>query len=235
MPKVEAPKDPVIKAIPEPTLRRLPLYYQYLKKIRDEKKSDFISCTQIGNALSILPIQVRKDLGVTDAVGKPKLGYSIDVIIAIIEDFLGWNNTKDAYLVGVGHLGTALLGFERFKEYGLNIIAAFDIDREKVGSTIHGVKVFHIGKLDNMVKRMGIKIGILTVPSAPAQDLTNEMVHAGIEAIWNFSPVKVAVPPDIIVQHENLASSLVVLSKKLTLARTTQSQDGVNNGNDKKI
>lgn len=226
MTKVEAP-NPVIKAIPEPTLRRLPLYYQYLKKVRDENKGDFISCTQIGNALSILPIQVRKDLGVTDAVGKPKLGYSIDQLIAIIEDFLGWNNTKDAYLVGVGHLGTALLGFDRFKEYGLNIIAAFDIDKEKVGQIIHGVKVFHIGKLDNMVKRMGIKIGILTVPSAPAQDLTNEMVHAGIEAIWNFSPVKVAVPQGIIVQHENLASSLVVLSKKLTLARTTQSEDGV--------
>ncbi len=226
MTKVEAP-NPVIKAIPEPTLRRLPLYYQYLKKVRDENKGDFISCTQIGNALSILPIQVRKDLGVTDAVGKPKLGYSIDELIAIIEDFLGWNNTKDAYLVGVGHLGTALLGFDRFKEYGLNIIAAFDIDKEKVGQIIHGVKVFHIGKLDNMVKRMGIKIGILTVPSAPAQDLTNEMVHAGIEAIWNFSPVKVAVPQGIIVQHENLASSLVVLSKKLTLARTTQSEDGV--------
>jgi redox-sensing transcriptional repressor len=227
MQKVEVPKDPVIKAIPEPTLRRLPLYYQYLKKIRDEKKSQFISCTQIGNDLSILPIQVRKDLGVTDAVGKPKLGYSIDGLIAIIEEFLGWNNTKDAYLVGVGHLGTALLGFERFKEYGLNIIAAFDNDKEKIGQTIHGVKVFHIGKLDNMVKRMGIKIGILTVPSEPAQDLTNEMVHAGIEAIWNFSPVKVTVPPGIIVQHENLASSLVVLSKKLALARKTQSQDGV--------
>jgi redox-sensing transcriptional repressor len=235
MPKVEMTKEAVIKAIPEPTLRRLPLYYQYLKKVRDEKKGEYISCTQIGNDLSVLPIQVRKDLGVTDAVGKPKLGYSIDELIAIIEEFLGWNNTKDAYLVGVGHLGTALLGFERFKEYGLNIIAAFDIDKEKIGQTIHGVKVFHIGKLDNMVKRMGIKIGILTVPSTPAQDLTNEMVHAGIEAVWNFSPVKVSVPAGIIVQHENLASSLVVLSKKLTLARTTQSQDGVNDGNNKKI
>ncbi len=114
--------------------------------------------------------------------------------------------------------------FERFKEYGLNIIALLrPIDKEKIGKTIHGVKVFHLGKLPNMVKRMGIKIGILTVPAAPAQDLTNEMVNAGIRAIWNFSPVKVHVPSDIIVQHENLASSLVVLAKKLTLARQTQS------------
>jgi len=74
-----------------------------------------------------------------------------------------------------------------------------------------------------MVKRMGIKIGILTVPASPAQELTDEMVRAGIRAIWNFSPVKVNVPPDIIVQHENLASSLVVLAKKLTLARQNQS------------
>ena len=223
MANVEDRNDLPTKPIPEPTLRRLPLYYQYLKKVRDEHKGDFISCTQIGNDLSILPIQVRKDLGIAEAVGKPKLGYSIDELISIIETFLGWNNTKDAYLVGVGHLGTALLGFERFKEYGLNIIAAFDIDKEKIGKTIHGVKVFHMGKLHNMVKRMGIKIGILTVPAPPAQELTNEMVRAGMQAIWNFSPVKVSVPPGIIVQHENLASSLVVLAKKLTLARQNQS------------
>lgn len=223
MTNVDGKNDLPTKPIPEPTLRRLPLYYQYLKKVRDQQKGDFISCTQIGNDLSILPIQVRKDLGVAEAVGKPKLGYDIEELISIIEEFLGWNNTKDAYLIGVGHLGTALLGFERFKEYGLNIIAAFDIDKEKIGQTIHGVKVFHLGKLPNMVKRMGIKIGILTVPATPAQDLTNEMVSAGIRAIWNFSPVRVNVPPGIIVQHENLASSLVVLAKKLTLARKTQS------------
>lgn len=223
------------KPIPEPTLRRLPVYYQYLKKIRDENKRDFISCTQIGNDLSILPIQVRKDLEVTEATGKPKLGYSIDELIDSIGEFLGWNNTKDAYLIGVGHLGTALLGFERFKEYGLNIIAAFDIDAEKIGESIHGVKVFHINKLGNMVRRMGIKIGILTVPAGPAQDLAEIMVKAGIQAIWNFSPVKVNVPSGIIVQHENLASSLIVLSKKLALTLKAQSQDEVKNGNDTKI
>jgi len=223
MTNVEGRNDLPTKPIPEPTLRRLPLYYQYLKKVRDEKKGEFISCTQIGNDLSILPIQVRKDLGVAEAVGKPKLGYSIEELISTIEEFLGWNNTKDAYLIGVGHLGTALLGFERFKEYGLNIIAAFDIDKEKIGQTIHGVKIFHLGKLPDMVKRMGIKIGILTTPAPPAQELTNEMVNAGIEAIWNFSPIKVSVPPGIIVQHENLASSLVVLAKKLALARKTLS------------
>lgn len=215
---------PTTKAIPEPTLRRLPIYYQYLKKIQSEKKSEYISCTQIGNELNILPIQVRKDLEITDASGKPKLGYGVNDLLSNIEDFLGWNNTTEAYLVGVGNLGSALLGYQGFKDYGLNIIAAFDIDEDKSGKEIHGKMVFPVAKLYEMIKRMGIKIGILTVPAQSAQNMADTMVEAGIHAIWNFSPVKIMTPQNIIVQHENLASSLVVLSKKLTMSLKSQRQ-----------
>jgi len=220
----EKTKYTTTKAIPEPTLRRLPIYYQYLKKIQSEKKSEYISCTQIGNELNILPIQVRKDLEITEASGKPKLGYGVKELLSNIEDFLGWNNTTDAYLVGVGHLGSALLGYQGFNEYGINIIAAFDVDEAKTGFEIHGKMVFSVSKLSEMIRRMGIKIGILTVPAYCAQELSNLMVDAGIHAIWNFSPVKIMVPPGIIVQHENLASSLVVLSKKLAMSLKTDGQ-----------
>ncbi len=186
------------KPIPEPTLRRLPIYYQYLKKWHGETHLDYISYNQIGADLNVLPIKVRKDLE--------------------IEAFLGWDNTTDGYLVGVGNLGSALLGYQGFRDYGLNIIAAFDTDESKVGKEIHGTVVLPVEKLPNMIKRMGIKIGILTVPAHSAQDLAATMVDAGVRAIWNFSPVKINVPPHVIVQHENLASSLVVLSKKLTQA-----------------
>lgn len=203
------------RPIPVPTLRRLPIYYQYLKKVQVTQGSDYISTTKIGNDLNILPIQVRKDLEVTEAVGKPKLGYDIAELMRTIEGFLGWNNSTDGYLVGVGNLGSALLGYQGFKEYGLNIIAAFDTDRNKIGTEIHGTKIFPVEKLPDMIKRMGIHIGILTVPGTSAQEITDMMVKAGIYAIWNFSPIKVNVPSHVIVQHENLASSLVVLSKKL--------------------
>lgn len=206
------------KAIPEPTLRRLPIYHQYLKKVQAEKKVEYISCTQIGNELNMLPIQVRKDLEITEASGKPRLGYGVKELLSDIENFLGWNNTADAYLIGVGNLGAALLGYQGFKEYGLNIIAAFDEDETKTGTEIRGKIVFHVRKLPEMIRRMGIKIGILTVPAHCAQSLANIMVDAGIHAIWNFSPVKIIVPQEIIVQHENLASSLVVLSKKLAMS-----------------
>jgi len=209
------------KAIPEPTLRRLPLYYQYLKKFQSEGRSEHISCTQIGNDLNILPIQVRKDLEITEASGKPKLGYGVKDLLSNIQDFLGWNNTTDAYLVGVGNLGSALLGYEGFREYGLNIIAAFDADERKAGQRIHGKMVFPVQKLPDMIRRMGIKIGVLTVPAQSAQESADMMVGAGIHAIWNFSPLKIIVPQGIIVQHENLASSLVVLSKKLAMSLNT--------------
>ena len=207
-----------IRPIPEPTLRRLPVYYQYLKSVHKEKGLEYISCTRIGCDLNVLPIQVRKDLQIADAVGKPKMGYSVKELISTIEEFLGWNNTTDAYLVGVGNLGAALLGYQGFREYGLNIIAAFDADESKVGTAIAGCKVLHVSKLADMIRRMSIKIGVLTVPAGCAQEQADIMVRAGICAIWNFSPVKLNVPPHIIVQHENLASSLVVLSKKLALA-----------------
>lgn len=206
------------RAIPEPTLRRLPIYYQYLKKMQAEKGSEFISSTQIGSDLNMLPIQVRKDLQVTEAAGKPKLGYDVTELIRTIEAFLGWNNTTDGYLVGVGNLGSALLGYQGFREYGLNLIAAFDADVGKVGTEIHGTMIFHVSKLPSMIKRMGIKIGVLTVPTKSAQSLADTMVKAGVRAIWNFSPIKINVPTHVIVQHENLASSLVVLSRKLAEA-----------------
>ena len=161
---------------------------------------------------------MRKDLQVTEAAGKPKLGYDVASLIRTIETFLGWNNTTDGYLIGVGNLGSALLGYQGFKEYGLNLIAAFDADAGKVGTEIHGTTVLHLSKLPNMIKRMGIKIGVLTVPAKSAQSLADTMVRAGVRAIWNFSPTKINVPTHVIVQHENLASSLVVLSKKLAEA-----------------
>lgn len=120
-------------------------------------------------------------------------------------------------LVGVGNLGSALLSYNGFKEYGLNIIAGFDDDESKVGKEIGKKMVFHVNKLPDMIQRMGIKIGILTVPAPYAQEIADIMVKAGIRAIWNFTHVKLNVPKNVIIQHENLAASLVVLSKKLEI------------------
>jgi len=207
-----------ILTIPEPVLRRLPVYYQYLKKQLQAGSLEFISCTKIAEELNLVPIQVRKDLEMTGAQGRPKVGYSVSELLKAIEDFLGWNNTTEAFLVGVGNLGSALLGYKGFKDYGLDIVAGFDSNPAKIGKEINGRKILPVKKLPDMIERMGIKIGVLAAPAEYAQALADIMVRSGIKAIWNFAPQKITVPGNIIVQHENLASSLAVLSKRLALS-----------------
>ncbi len=203
--------------IPEPTLRRLPLYLAYLKQ-QDHGEDNNISCTNIAQALNLIPIQVRKDLAYTGIVGRPKTGYNAAKLRTSIENFLGWDNRSDALLFGAGHLGLALLSYAGFSDYGINIVAAVDSDPAKAGQTINGKKIIPLHKAASLITRLHIHIGILAVPAQAAQETADMIVKAGIRAIWNFAPVKVTVPPDVILQHENLASSLAVLSKKLALS-----------------
>lgn len=203
-----------VAGISVPTLRRLPMYHGYLKKAAGQGRA-FVSCTHIAAGLHLVPIQVRKDLHSAGIDGKPRVGYEVPVLISSLEKFLGWNNLSKAYLVGAGDLGAALLGYRGFNDQGLDIVATFDNDPRKIGGKIHGKNVFALDKFADLVKRNGVLIGILAVPRGAAQDVADIMIRAGIRAIWNFTSVRLLVPPSIIVQDENLASSLAVLSKRL--------------------
>jgi redox-sensing transcriptional repressor len=204
----------VTRSIPQPSLRRLPQYHHYLV-VLEAKGVSRVSCSVIGRDLDLVPVQVRKDLQYTGIIGKPKTGYSVSELILSIETFLGWNNVNEAFLVGVGNLGTALLGHERFSKFGLRIVAAFDTDASKIGQWIHGKAVLHLDKLADLAPRMSIHLGIITAPAEVAQTVADEMVKGGIQAIWNFAPVRLSVPEHIIVHNEDLYNSLASLSWKL--------------------
>lgn len=197
--------------IPQPSLRRLPQYHHLLIELKS-KGINQISCSVIGRDLNLVPVQVRKDLQYTGIVGKPKTGYNVDELIRSIEAFLGWNNINEAFLVGAGNLGTALLGHERFSNFGLRIVAAFDTDPIKIGTWIHGKSVLPLEKLADLALRMSIHLGIVTAPAEYAQKIADEMVLGGIQAIWNFAPVRLKLPSHIIVHNEDLYSSLASLS-----------------------
>jgi redox-sensing transcriptional repressor len=169
----------------------------------------------MARALDLDPTQVRKDIEATGIVGKPKVGYSLPALIRWIEDFLGWSNSKDAFLVGAGSLGSALLGYNKFRQFGLNIIAAFDTDPNKVGQQIHGKEVLHLDRLPNLAQRMYIHLGVITTPAGAAQKVADLMAEAGIRAIWNFAPVHLRLPDSIILQNEDLYHSLASLSFRL--------------------
>lgn len=201
-------------AVPLASLYRLPQYHRFLSDLRDRGISE-ISCSLIGQELNCLPVLVRKDLQYTGAVGKPKTGYMVSELISTIERFLGWDSNNKAFLAGAGSLGTALLGHERFASFGLHIIAAFDSDPGKIGSSIHGRTVLPIASLAQLAQQMQVHLGILTAPAESAQSIAEEMVEGGIEAIWNFAPIRLKLPAHIILQNEDLYSSLSALSWRL--------------------
>jgi len=204
----------VAASVPEPTLRRLPKYYHYLRRIQGTGQ-EIISATQMAEDLGIHHTQVRKDLAATGSQGKPKVGHRVADLLISIEAFLNWNTFSEAFLVGVGNLGSALLGYTDFEKAGIRIVAAFDNNPAKVGKPIHGVDVFAIDQFEQLAQERRIAIGILTVPAGLAQQIAGIMVRSGIQAIWNFAPITLDLPEDIIVENVELYASLAVFSRKL--------------------
>lgn len=202
------------RIISVPTLLRMPLYYNFLKTA-SRSGMEFISCSSVAEKLNFTPIQVRKDFASFGARGRPRIGYLVNDLMDLISHELGYDNKNEAFLVGTGNLGKALLGYPSFKEYGLNIVAGFDRDEAITGSKIHGKAIFSIGNFKELTHKMDIKIGIIAVPREQAQVTADMMVDSGIEAIWNFAPVHLNVPENIIVENVNMASSLAVLFNKL--------------------
>ena len=213
----QRPDGTTLKIVPEPTLKRLPLYHRFLKE-RQAAGHATVSCPDIGLDLDLDPTQVRKDLESVGVVGRPRIGYGLTNVIEELERFLGWNNINDAFLVGAGSMGSALLGYRKFEQCGLKIVTAFDLDPSKIGTKIHGKHVLPLEKLPNLAQRMHILIGIITVPAAQAQAVADLMVEGGIRAIWNFAPVRLRTPEHVIVHNEDLYCSLAALSQKLLAA-----------------
>ena len=203
------------RVYPVPSIRRLPLYLSFLRQLR-EQKVEVVSSTRIAEELGLTGIQVRKDLAMTGIVGRPKIGHSINELVSHIESFLGWDKPRPAFLVGVGHLGTALLGYKGFKQENLDIVASFDSDPEKIGKTILGRPTYPVSEFSQKAKEMNVQCAILTVPAQFAQATADMMVEAGIVGIWNFAPVQLFVPDSVIVENVSLSSSYAVLSQRLT-------------------
>lgn len=201
-----------------PSIRRMPAYLRILKDLVTANQKT-VSATLLAKALGFEPIVVRKDFDPLPVTGKSGVGYDIYELIKAIEDHLGWNNITDAFLVGTGNLGSALLGYRGFEQYGVKIVLAFDVDPAKTSRTINEVHVLPIEELPSMAERMKVQIGILAVPAECAQAITDKMIQAGIRGIWNFAPVKLVVPENVVVQNEDLAEGLAVLSVKLDRAK----------------
>ena len=196
------------------TIRRLPQYLRVLSRLHGYGR-ELVSSTVLAQETHLRPIVVKKDLQAVGAPSKLRAGFKVAGTIEVIEKFLGWNNLNKAFLVGVGHLGAALLGFDGFKNHGLEIVAAFDTAPTKVGHAVNGVPVYHTAQLAGIIAQDDLKIAILAVPTAIAQGITDTLLAAGIKAIWNFVPVHLEVPVGVVVQQEDISSGLAELCAKL--------------------
>ena len=206
-------------------LKRMPAYLNCLRKVQKEG-AKFIASPAIAAELKLNEVQVRKDLSaVSTSKGKPKCGFPVDELVSDIEEFLGYTNSNDAVLVGAGALGKALLSYDGYEKYGMNIIVAFDSDPELIGQTIGGKQVLNVEKLSDMCRRLRIHIGIITVPADKAQAVCDQLVAGGVLAIWNFAPTSLEVPEGILVEYEDAAVKLARLSQHLR-EKLGQAQSG---------
>ena len=219
------PTADALHSIPMPSLRRLPRYYQLLRRMY-VGETDHITSAQIAAALDLEETQVRKDIAATGFGGKPKRGFHARSLLLFLEEFLGLRKVNEAVLIGAWNLGRALLNYGGFAEFGLNISAVFDTDPMKIGTLIAGRRVYHVRDLTYIIARLNIRLAIITVPGDAAQEVADGLVAGGTKAIWNFSPVHLRVPDTVRVFSENLAVSLATLSHFLAACDAEEQASG---------
>lgn len=199
--------------VPKATLGRLPVYLQYLRSVQGERPN--VSATAIARALGYGEVQVRKDLGAVSGLGKPKTGYETAKLMEQLESYLGQKGCRQAVIVGAGKLGRALLDYDGFADYGLEIAAAFDVKNARAEESEAGKPIYPMEELEGFCRRSDIRIGIVTVTKEAAQEVCDRMVKCGISAIWSFVPGSLRVPDTVLLRQENLALSLAHLNMQV--------------------
>jgi redox-sensing transcriptional repressor len=202
------------RTIPEPTLRRLPWYLAYLKMEAD-LGADFVSSTQISRAINVSASQIAKDLSLVNVAGKTRVGYDVKELVDVLETFLGFKCAHKAFLFGVGSLGGALLHDRGLMQFGMEIVAGFDVNPSILGTNVDGLPIYHIDEFPKKQAETGVPIGILTVPIDQAQYTAEQMVKGGIKAIWNFTPYRIRLPRHIVVQNTSIYAHLAVMFNRL--------------------
>jgi redox-sensing transcriptional repressor len=199
------------QVIPRKTVYRLSLYYRALQRLH-ANEVETVASAALAKAAGVKPTQLRKDLTYFGQFGTRGLGYDVRALSAKLTDVLGTTHLQPVILVGAGHLGLALLRYQGFAKEGFEVVASFDVDLTRKHKRELRVPVLPMSQLTRFVRERKIKMAILTVPATVAQEVTNELVAAGILAILNFAPIILQVPESVVVNNVDLAIELENLS-----------------------
>jgi redox-sensing transcriptional repressor len=217
-PQPAQPGDlPSDATVPKVVVSRLSLYLRELQRL-EAAGQETISSGQLGTLLGFSDAQVRKDLGFFGQFGYPGVGYRCDELIRAMRDILGTNQPWNVAMVGVGNLGQALLGYRGFGRQNFTIVAAFDADPTKVGQVVQGLTIQPVEELADTVREKQIRLGMIVVPAAQAQEAADLLVAAGVEGIVNFAPVTLALPPHV----QNVGVDLAIELEQLSFAVTSK-------------
>ncbi|NHN28683.1 redox-sensing transcriptional repressor Rex [Paenibacillus agricola] len=197
--------------ISEAVVRRLPIYLRYLNEL-SKKNVNTVSSQDLGQKLDLNPAQIRKDLAYFGEFGKKGIGYDVDYLIEKIRHILKIDKVIPVALVGAGNLGRALCNYNAYLKDNMKIVAVFDAHDSKIGESINNLKVKPMGELTNTIKNLQVRIGIITVPAFEAQNVANQFVSGGVEAILNFAPIIIKVPHEIRVHHADFTAELQSLA-----------------------
>ena len=193
--------------VPEVVIRRLPLYVRVLTQFSSQGNS-VISSEQLGLQLHMTPAQIRKDLSYFGRFGKQGRGYDVSMLEQQLRSILRLDRAWNAAVIGMGRLGRAVVSYPGFAPEGFNILAAFDINNDIVGQNISGLRVQSISQLATAVKKLDIKIGIVSVPIDHAQEVIDALVESGIKSILNYAPLSPKVPDSVNVNSIDPVLSL---------------------------
>ena len=196
--------------LPEPTLRRLPWYLAYVKML-DNQHIEYVSSTQIAKEINVDASQIAKDLSFLNIKGKTRIGYEVHSLVRELVDFLGFKRKHNAFMIGAGSLGAALMQDVGLSQYGLNIVAGFDINPELVGISICGIPVYSLDELHRCQQQFNVSIAVLAVPVEHAQEAANTAIESGLKAIWNFTPYRIKAPSDIVIQNTSIYAHLALM------------------------
>lgn len=197
--------------ISEAVVRRLPIYLRYLTHLHHMNVKT-VSSQKLGDILDINPAQIRKDLAHFGEFGRKGIGYEVDYLIEKIKQILKLDQEIHVALIGVGHLGHAILNYNAYLKENMKIVAAFDVDPQKTGEVVAGTTVYHLDQLGDIIEEKAIRMAIITVPAEAAQEVADRLMQTRIKAILNFAPVNIKARDDVRVHHTDVTTELQSLS-----------------------
>lgn len=195
------------KQIPKATAKRLPLYYRYLKYLFSSGKKK-VSSADLSEAVKIDSATIRRDFSYFGALGKRGYGYDVEDLMNFFSKQLNQDHLTNVALIGVGHLGRALLNYNFQGQNSIRISAGFDVKDEIVNSILEGVPIYHIDELENQIQAQQFEVAIIAVPGPHGQKITDQLVEAGIKGIMNFTPLRLAVPDHVRILNVDLSNEL---------------------------